>query len=113
VLGLLLIRAVEDESRADHGDAEAAAGRGTVERHLLVVDELLTGGHAGAAVLLRPVRGEPAVSGELLLPLLDKGQTIRLIGIAELLHLVGAAPALGQVLLDETAHLGAECRLFR
>src|SRR5581483_3357039 len=71
VLLLLLLGAVEDDGRAGPAgaDAEVAPAWRAGERHLLREDELLHDGHAGAAVLLRPGRGDPAAVGELLHPL--------------------------------------------
>ena len=65
VLLLLLLSAVDDQRRADHSRAHAAHQRRPVLRELLVHDELLHDGKAGAAVLLRPGRRDPALVRQL------------------------------------------------
>src|SRR5439155_8380146 len=64
VLRLLLIRAMDDQRRADHAHAHAADLRSTGLGELLVHDELLHRAQAGAAVLLGPGRRDPATPGQ-------------------------------------------------
>ena len=118
---LLLLGAVRDQRRAEHRDALPAdvgrAGGG----HLLLEDELLDGGHAGAAVFGRPVRRHPAALVHGLLPLHGGGLRLGLAEeavvlpaalVAELAALVGdRLVVLGQPLLDEVVHLLSEARL--
>ena len=68
MLLLLLLVAVDDDRRAGEADADAARPRRARLRHLLVEDELLHDGHAGAAVLLRPGRRDPPLRRQLLHP---------------------------------------------
>src|SRR5581483_7374660 len=121
VLLLLLLGAVEDDGRAGPAgaDAEVAPAWRAGERHLLREDELLHDGHAGAAVLLRPGRGDPAAVGELLHPLavalevfgtvhVDVVPAAATEGRAE-----AAPPDAGRTLvLNERAHFGAEGGFF-
>ena len=90
-------------------------GRGPLLRE----DELLHRGHARAAVLLREVRGEPAVREERVGPRVGRALAVRVAGAAVLAP-VGVEPACGALAVvrgdaisERRAHLGAECRLLR
>ena len=115
---LLLVAAVHDDRGAEHAHAlPADVGRGGLG-DLLLEDELLHRAQAAAAVLLRPVRGEPAALGERLGPLVRGLSALRIaggaIGDPAALGAVPDADAhalavpLGQALLDQRLHLGAK-----
>ena len=124
VLLLLLLGAVDEHRGAEQHHAGAADGGRLGAGHLLVEDHLLHRGEAGAAVLLGPVRGDPAVLGEGVGPLL-RGDLHVLVGVLAvrvpreealegglLAGLDAAAVEFGQPLLDEGRDLVAECGLL-
>ncbi len=105
---LLLLGAVVDDGGPDDGHAQPAyedVRRCPHAGSLLVVDELLHDGHAGAAVLLGPGRGHPVPLGQLGAP----GEQV-----AHLLHDVDpAAPQLRRAfLLDEVVDFLSESLFF-
>ena len=67
---LLLVCAVDDDRRARHPqpDDQVQRTRRSMERHLLVEDELLHHRHVRTAILLRPGGGDPALVRKLLEP---------------------------------------------
>src|SRR6185436_13422654 len=73
VLLLLVVVAVNDDGGANHRGAHAADVHRALFGELLVHDELFHHAQAGAAVLLRPGGGYPALGGELLAPFTAHG----------------------------------------
>ena len=133
VLGLLLLRAVDHEQRAEEHRARPADAGCAGALALLVEDELLERGEAGAAEVLRPGGGDVALGGERLRPLVRGALDCGVLGVAvvppvgaggeDLLAVGGAdhvgpersgvlAVALGQVFLEEGSHLRPELRLL-
>src|SRR5690606_30791680 len=89
----LLFAAVNDERGPDHHDAHAADVGHARLSELLVEDELVHDAEAGAAVLLRPRRGDPPALTQLLAPLLNpalpaRGLVVRVVGIRDWRRLV-------------------------
>src|SRR4029078_9269497 len=85
---LLGLRAVGDERRPEHHRPQPAEARGAVLGELLVEDELVERRHAGAAVLLGPAGGDPALLRERLAPALPGGGPVAGDAAAAAHHLV-------------------------
>ncbi len=105
VARLLLVRAVVEDGRADHGDAHAAAGDGVVGAdlgQLLLQDPRLGVAETAAAVLLRPGRRPPALLAHALAP----GERIaaRLTAFHELAQARAAAQRFREVRLQPGSH---------
>src|SRR5690606_8918486 len=100
---LLLLRAVADQHRAAHHDAEWNDARRPGQRQLLVEDVFLRQGPAGTAIFLRPVRRDPALAIENLVPA-DEIITVERDPIVDLVF-----EARRQFVAEELPHLFAEC----
>ena len=101
---LLLLRAPLQERRADQGVAEEVGAQRCADAgELLVEHDLLQQAQALAAVFGGPAGADPPAAVELGRPLLVEGLAL-LGGHGE----AGAAPALGQVLLEPSRDLSPE-----
>ena len=111
---LLLVRAVHDQRRAEQREAVPADLRRAGTRALLGEDELLHRGEPGAAVLPRPMRGEPAPFGECRAPLLGGLAPLGVVGrpigdpVAFLPARLPALVVVGRAVLDQRPRLAAE-----
>ena len=82
VLLALLLGAVDNQGRTEQADGGAADRRSRGFRHLLAEDELLGDGHAAAAVLPGPVRGDPSALGKGARPLRGRASRLGVVGLA-------------------------------
>ena len=106
---LLVLGAVFEQCRTDHGETVSAEGKRRPRReHLFSEHVLLVGGHIRAAVFLRPGGGRVAVLEARL------GPTPRVVGIVEggfptaVVDLARASQSRRQVFFDPRARLGAK-----
>ena len=114
MLGLLFIGAVQNQRGTELPSAHPADARGVGLGRLLAKDELFHGREATAAVLLRPVGREPASLGQGITPVdcgLTNGRILRLAVVLPVAF--RHAVALGELRLDQGAHLSPEGCLLR
>ncbi|MNG13635.1 hypothetical protein D3C84_973240 [compost metagenome] len=101
-MGLLFFGAKLDDHRADHVDAERHDPWRTGDRALFVENMLLHGSPAGAALLHRPARRQPAL-------VIQGAHPQHLVGFAHRFALVDPVrDVLRQIGLEKCAHLLAE-----